>query len=106
MFLVVGVREVKVAGGEEDCCEGVQEERRTGPGVGLLQPGEDPGLGPISDQGVVLVWLVHLCLVVEGVGGHLLTAPPRHTEHHQVDQPEDGDGFEAPVVQVDKHQAK
>ena len=107
MFPVVSVREVKVAGGEEDCCEGVQEERRTGPGLSLLQAGQATGAGlrPISDHGVVLV---HLVLLGDGVGagGHLLIVPPRHTEHDEVDHPEDGDGFEAPVVQVDKHQAK
>ena len=112
MFPVVGVREVKVAGWEEDCCEGVQEERRTGPGLSLLQAGgaDRAGLRAISDHGVVQVWLVKICLVGDtvgvGVGGHLLSAPPRHTEHDEVDHPEDGDGLEAPVVQVDKHQAK
>ena len=44
MFCVVGVREMKVAGWEEDCCEGVQEERRTGPGLSLLLSGQGPGL--------------------------------------------------------------
>ena len=105
MFPVVGVREVKVAGGEEDCCEGVQEERRTGPGLSLLQSGQTSraGLRAISHHGVVQVWLVKSCLVGDrvGVGGDLLIAPPRHTEHDEVHHPQDGDGFEAPVVQVD-----
>ena len=93
-----------MAGGEEDCCEGVEEERRTGPGVRLHQP------GPVPHHGVVQLWLVSFCLVMLGlvglVGEHLLSVPPRHTEHHEVDHPEDGDGFEGPVVQVDKHQAR
>ena len=104
MFRVSGVREMKVAGWEEDCCEGVEEERRTGPGPrSLLQPGEGDGPGPVSHYGVVQIWLVISCLMV---GTHLPTGLPRHTEHDEVDHPEDGDGFEGPVVQVDKHQAR
>ena len=92
-----------MAGWEEDCCEGVEEERRTGPGLrSLLQPGEGDGPGPVSHYGVVQIWLVSSCLMV---GAHLPTGLPRHTEHDEVDHPEDGDGFKGPVVQVDKHQA-
>ena len=63
----------------------------------------------LPDQGRPVLEDGKVCLrsvfCTGGLCDHLVGVPDSHAEHDEVDNPDDGDWYEAPVGKIHKHQA-